>query len=104
MVEMNEVLSVRLDDDLRKKLHLLLEKRKIVDKSAYVRRLLAKSLLADLFDYLADEVRAKRMSMWKAAEIAGVSLREIMVEMARREVPVYDESSFIKDIEFVRGL
>ena len=102
MMRMREVLLVQLDDDLREKLDLLMKKREIVDKSVYIRKLLAKSILTDLFDYLAEEIREKRLSMWKAAETAGVSLREIMVEMARREVPIYDESAFLEDLEFVR--
>lgn len=101
-MRMREVLLVQLDDDLREKLDLLMKKREIVDKSVYIRKLLAKSILTDLFDYLAEEIREKRLSMWKAAETAGVSLREIMVEMARREVPIYDESAFLEDLEFVR--
>lgn len=50
------VLSVRLDDELEELLAYLLEKRKINDKSAYIRQLLNKSVKIDLIDFLCDEV------------------------------------------------
>ena len=68
------VLSVRIDSELEEKLRYLIEKRKIVDKSEYVRQLLEKSLFKDLIDFLCEEVKLQRMSAWKAAEIAKVSL------------------------------
>lgn len=50
------VLSVRLDPELEEKLQFLMEKRKIVNKSAYIRHLIFKSLTEDLIDYLCNEV------------------------------------------------
>ncbi|MHA1299203.1 MAG: UPF0175 family protein [Candidatus Helarchaeota archaeon] len=94
------VLSVRLDPKLEEKLKFLMEKRKIVDKSAYVRQLISKSLTEDLIDYLCDEVQKKNISAWKAAEIAETSLRAILKELANRNIPSYDSSALKEDLDF----
>jgi len=94
------VLSVRLDDELEETLAYLLEKRKISDKSAYIRQLLNKSVKKDLIDFLCDEVKAKRMSAWKAAEVAKISLRAFLHELAKRDIIQYDELSLEEDLKF----
>ncbi|MBD3408111.1 MAG: hypothetical protein GF411_18465 [Candidatus Lokiarchaeota archaeon] len=103
MMTMADVLSVRLDEDLEKRLAFLMEKRKIVDKSAYVRRLIDRSLREDLLDFLSEEVAAKRLSMWKASSIAGISLRAMMTEIAKRGISIYDEQSLREDLLFAEG-
>jgi len=95
------VLSVRLDPELEKKLQFLMEKRKIVDKSAYVRQLLSKSVTEDLIEYLCEEVKEHRMSVWFAANIGKTSLRAMLKELARREISLYDDASLEEDIRFV---
>ncbi len=97
------VLSVRLDPELEEKLQFLLSKRKINDKSAYIRRLLDKSIANDLLDYLSEEVRKKRLSAWKAAEIAKISLRAMLQELALRNVMTVDEYSLEEDLQFGLG-
>lgn len=94
------VLSVRLDPELEEKLQFLMEKRKIVDKSAYVRQLISKSLTEDLIDYLCKEVQKKNISAWKAAEIAKISLRAMLKELANRNIPSYNDFAFKEDLDF----
>ncbi len=95
---MGKILSVRLDKDLETRLTYLMKRRRIVDKSAYIRQLIDRSLFQDLLDYLSEEVSAKRISAWKAASDAGISLRAMMAELARRNVPSYDEVSLREDL------
>lgn len=95
------VLSVRIDSELEKKLDYLMKNRKIIDKSAFIRQLLDKSIEIDLFDYLAEEVKKKNLSAWKAAQIADVSLRRMLSELASREVLTYDEESYLEDLEYL---
>lgn len=97
------VLSVRLDEELEKKIAFLMKQRKIIDKSAYIRQLLDKSLKADLIDYLCGEVDAKHLSRWKAAEIAQMSLRAFYIELSKRGCINYDETAFEEDSKFVSG-
>ncbi|MHA1862440.1 MAG: UPF0175 family protein [Candidatus Thorarchaeota archaeon] len=100
---MGDVLSVRMDKELEKRLAFLMDRRKIVDKSSYVRQLIDRSLSEDLLDYLSEEVTAKRISLWKAASIAGTSLRVMMSELAKRNISVYDEQSLTEDLLFSEG-
>jgi predicted HTH domain antitoxin len=102
-MKMADVLSVRMDKEMEERLAFLMEKRKIVDKSSYVRRLLDRSLSEDLLDYLAEEVTAKRLSVWKAASVAGISLRAMMKELAERRVSTYDEQALREDLTFGEG-
>jgi len=96
------VLSVRIDAELEEKLQYLMEKRKIVDKSAYVRQLLEKSLFKDLIDFLCEEVKFQRMSAWKAAEIAKISLVEMLEALAQRNIFSYDDAAFKEDLAFAK--
>ncbi|HME52869.1 MAG TPA: hypothetical protein VKM55_11675 [Candidatus Lokiarchaeia archaeon] len=97
------VLSVRIDPELEEKLNFLMASKKIVDKSAYIRQLLDKSIEVDLLDFLAIEVKLRHMSAWKAAEIAKVSLRQMLADLASRDVPTSSEEAFLEDIDFVEG-
>lgn len=94
-------MSVRLDPELEEKLQYIMEKRKIVDKSAYVRQLILKSLSKDLLDYLCNEVQERNLSAWKAAEIAEISLRAMLKELANRNIPSYDEIALKEDLKFL---
>ena len=94
------VLSVRLDDDLEGKLDFLMKKLKIIDKSAYIRQLLDKSLSEEILEVLCNQVGEKQISAWKAAEIAGISLRKMLEELKKRNLTGYDEQSFKEDLNF----
>ena len=100
---MGDVLSVRMDKDLERRLAFLMEKRKIVDKSSYVRQLIDRSLFTDLLDYLAEEVEVRHLSIWKAASIAEIPLRAMMNELAKRRVTMYDEQTLTEDLIFSEG-
>ncbi|MHA1557270.1 MAG: UPF0175 family protein [Candidatus Heimdallarchaeota archaeon] len=94
------VLSVRIDKELEEKIKFLMEKQKIVDKSAYIRKLLGESIKEELLDYLSREIESKNLSIWKAAELAQMSLRGIMQELAKRDVKIYDEKALQEDLIF----
>lgn len=94
------VLSVRLDKDLEKKLDFLMNKLKIQDKSAYIRQLLEKSFSEEIINILSEEVGEGRISAWKAADIADVSLRKFLKELKERNIPGYDEQALEEDLNF----
>lgn len=94
------VLSVRLDDELESKLDFLMKKLKIVDKSTYIRQLLDNSLSEEMIKILCKQVEEKKMSAWKAAEIADISLRKMLHELKKRKSSGYDEQSLREDLEF----
>jgi predicted HTH domain antitoxin len=95
-----KILSVRIDDDLDEKLSFLMAKLKKKDKSSYIRQLLDKSLTEEMFEVLCKQIGEKNTSAWKASEIAGVSLRRMMEELKKRNVPGYDEQAIKEDIEY----
>ena len=95
-----KILSVRIDDDLDQKLSFLMTKLKKKDKSSYIRQLLEKSLTEEIFNVLCNQVGEKNTSVWKAAEIAGVSLRKMMEELKKRNVAGYDEQAINEDIKY----
>nr|MDO8118038.1 UPF0175 family protein [Candidatus Sigynarchaeota archaeon] len=97
------VLSVRIDPVLEEKLAFLMREKKIIDKSAYVRQLLDKSIMHDLIDFLASEVGKRNLSAWKAAEMAGISLRQMMAELASRDVSTYSKEALMEDMAFMEG-
>ena len=81
------VLSVRIDKELEEKLKYLMEKQKIIDKSTYIRKLLAESIKEELLGFLSQEVEKKNMSVWN--------------ELAKRDVKTYDESALQEDLSFL---
>jgi len=95
-----KILSVRIDDDLEEKLNFLMVRLKRKDKSSYIRQLLEKSLTEEILEVLCKQVGEKDMSAWKAAEIAGVSLRKMLEELKKRNVSWYDEQAIKEDIEY----
>jgi len=97
------VLSVRLDEDLEEQLSLIMKKKKLQDKSALIRQMLARSMEKEIIDLLCDEVQMKKISAWKAAEIAKISLSQFLHELAQREIYTTDEKNLLEDIQFVRN-
>ena len=94
------VLSVRLDKEIEDKLNLLLSIRKIQDKSTYIRGLLSISLQRELIEYYCDQIKIGKISLWKAAELLGLSLREMMIEVGKRNITLFDEKALRLDLEF----
>ena len=99
-----KVLSIRLDPDLELKLNFLLERKKILDKSLYIRQLLDKSLQEDLIDFICNEIALHHISAWKGAELAKISLRQMYHELAMRNIETYDEAAFLQDLKTIAQL
>ena len=95
-----KVLSVRLDEEIERKLGILMEKLKINDKSMYIRQLLEKTLSEELIELLCKEVGERQISAWKAAEIVGISLRKMLHKLKECNISGIDELSLKEDIEF----
>ncbi len=94
------ILSVRLDKEIEDKINLLIKIRKIQDKSAFIRGLLSKSLQEELIEHYCDHVKIGKISLWKAGELLGLSLREMMIEIGKRKITLFDEKALILDLKF----
>ncbi|MHA1674871.1 MAG: UPF0175 family protein [Promethearchaeota archaeon] len=97
------ILSVRIDEEIEKKLNKVLESRKIQDKSVYIRQLLSKGLQEDLIEIFCQQFKKGKISLWKAAQTLDLSLREIMVEIESRDIYIFDEKALEIDMEFVKS-
>ncbi|MCY3411637.1 MAG: UPF0175 family protein [Candidatus Heimdallarchaeota archaeon] len=96
------VISVRIDDEIEEKLEFIMNKRKAVDKSSMIRHILNNSLDDEIIEILCGEVKNKQISAWKAASIAKISLRKMLDELGKREIPSYDEIAMDDDLEYLR--
>lgn len=94
--------SIRIEKELEEKIKFLMEKQKIENKTAYLRKLLTQAIKKELLDYLGKEIENKKISSWKAAEIAKIPLREMMQELAKRDIMIYDKKVLEEDLVFAK--
>lgn len=90
-------LKVPLDmvDDLRK-----LEQVEHIDRSTAVRKLLYSGLREWKLEHAATLYRDNRVTLARAAEEAGVPVREMMEYFRQKKVPMqYDMDDFEKDLK-----
>ena len=79
-------ISARIDKNLAKEIERIVRERG-VDKSTVIREL----LYAGLKDYklrkALELLRERKITVWKAAEIAGLSYREMLEKLKEHNVP-----------------
>ncbi len=97
-----EAVTARLPRDMLKEVERLAQKEK-VDRSELIRRLLGSALRQKRIEEALQAYRDGKVTLWKAAEMAGISLREMM-EVARvKRIPVpYTLDDLRRDAEYVR--
>lgn len=97
-----EAVTARLPREMLREVERLAEREK-VDRSELIRRLLDFALQQKKVEEALQSYREGKVTLWKAAEMAGVSLREMM-ELARvKQIPVpYTLDDLRRDIEYVR--
>ena len=93
------LISTRLPEDLKKDLKWYAEKERI-GLSIAMRKLLDKALQETKLEYALELYKKGRASLWKAAEIAGISLWEIIDIVKERKIPMpYTIEDAEKDIK-----
>lgn len=78
-------ISVRVDDDTLRDLELLREGAK-VDRSEVVRRLLDRAIREAKLERAMQLLRERKISIGKAAELAGITIYEVIEAMGRYDV------------------
>lgn len=74
-----------------------------VDRSELIRRLLDQALAQRRIEDAVDAYRNGKVTMWRAAELAGVSLRQMMSILNELRVELnYSIKDLESDIEFAR--
>jgi len=80
----------------------LAEKMK-VDRSELIRRLLDSALREKRLEESVQAYQEGKVTLWKAAEIAGISLREMMEVVREKKIPVsYTLEDLKRDLEYVK--
>jgi predicted HTH domain antitoxin len=82
---MGEVISLRLPNETLKELEKI-AKEEAKDKSGVIRELLALGLREKKLEKAIRLYREGRVTLWKAARLAGISLWQMMEVMRERKV------------------
>jgi predicted HTH domain antitoxin len=96
---MTEVVSTRVPEDMAKDLQEIVREEK-TDRATVVRKLLAKAICDWKLERALTLYGDGRVTLWRAAAIAGLSLWEMIEVVRERKVPfqyVYDD--FREDFE-----
>jgi len=97
-----EAVTARLPKEMIREVERLAEKMK-VDRSELIRRLLDSALREKRLEDAVQAYRDGRVTLWKAAETAGISLREMMDTVRERKIPVsYTLEDLRRDLNYVK--
>ncbi len=97
-----ETVTARLPEDMVKMLETLSKEEKI-DRSDLIRRLLDAGIRVFLMEQALKAYRERRVTLWKAAEMARVSLREMIDAADQALIPIsYDAEDLERDLALVR--
>ena len=97
-----EAVTTRLPREMLREVERLAEEMK-VDRSELIRRLLGSALRENRVEEAIQAYREGRVTLWRAAEMAGLSLREMMELAREKKIPVsYTLEDLRRDIEYVR--
>jgi len=90
--------SVRLPKDMVEEIEKL-SKEEGIDKGTLIRKLIAESLREYKIKRALELYREGKVSLWKAAEMAGITYREALEELKKKNIPFrYDLEDLEVDI------
>jgi len=93
------VISVTTSDDIDQKI-VMLTSGLHMDRSTIIKNLLDIGIQQKLTEYALNEYVKKKVSVGKAAEIAGVSIREMLDILNEKDIPLHiSQKSIMKDFE-----
>lgn len=97
-----ESVTVRLSKEMLEEIEAIAEREK-VDRSELIRRLLDAALRQRRVVEAVEDYRDGRVTLWRASEAAGLSLREMMEIVRERKIPIpYTLDDLDRDLEYVR--
>ena len=96
---MTEIVSTRVTETMSKDLEEI-EKEENSDRATVVRKLLAQAIAERKLERALKLYCNGKITLWKAAKLAGVSLWEMMEIIKERKIPIqYDSENFREDFE-----
>ncbi len=92
--------SVRLPEDVIQEIEKM-SREEGIEKGTLIRKLLTESLREYRIKKAMEMYREGKTSLWKAAEIAGITYREALEELKKRSIPFrYDLEDLEIDMEW----
>ncbi len=92
-------ISTRIDKKLLKEIEVIV-KEKGIDRSDAIRQLLKIGLKEYKLEELLKSLRERKITIWKAAEIAGITYREMLDKLRAYNVPFpLTKESLISEFE-----
>jgi len=96
---MTEVISTRISDNLAKDLEEI-EREEMTDRATVIRKLLKRAIELWKKERSLRLYQEGKITLWRAARLAGVTLREMMEQAAEKEIQFkYTEKDLEEDIE-----
>jgi len=97
-----ETVTARLPKKTLQEIERLAEKEK-VDRSELIRRLLDAALQERRIEEALQAYREGKVTLWKAAEMAGLSLRAMIELTKAKKIPIpYTLEDLERDLEYVK--
>lgn len=97
-----EAVTARVSKKMLTEIERLAEKEK-VDRSELIRRLLDFALQHKRIEGAVRGYQDGKVTLWKAAEMSGISLREMMELVREKKIPVsYTLDDLRRDVDYVR--
>ncbi len=93
---MSKNIAARISKELEEEIEEFMDDKGL-DKSAAVRKILEIGISNWKIEKAIDLYKFKRVTLWKASQIARISLREMMEELNNRKIPLNISSQDIID-------
>lgn len=96
---MTEIISTRVPDEVAKDLQEI-EKEEKTDRATVIRKLLARAIEQWKMDHALKLYKEGKVTLWRAARMADVTLREMMEQAAKQGIQFkYTEKDLEEDIK-----
>jgi len=96
---MTEVISTRVPNEIARDLREIAKEEK-ADRATVIRKLLARAIEQWKIERALRLYRERKVTLWRAARLAGVTLREMMELAAKEGIQFqYSEKDLEEDIE-----
>jgi predicted HTH domain antitoxin len=83
---MGATITTRVSEDIEKEIRSISEREQL-DKSTVVRRLLIEGIRDWKIKYALEQYSDGKVTIWRAARMAGISLREMLNIAAKKGIP-----------------
>jgi predicted HTH domain antitoxin len=93
---MQKTIATRIPIDLEREIRRFMEEEGL-DKSTAIRRIIEIGVNEWKKKRAIELYRQERITLWKASQIAGVSLREILEELNRLRIPIHVTAEDIEE-------